>query len=77
MADTYRAWMIDTGEGSYLGRYGIFPVAHHTECHQFAAWNTGAEARAELPRVRSSFPRAAVRRVEITVHLEERDDDGK
>ena len=67
----YKAWMIATGEGHYIGRYWIFPVPPHMEGHRFSAWPTRAEARAELPRVRRTFPRSSVRRV--TVMIAERD----
>ena len=67
MADTYRTWMIATGEGSYIGRYWLYPVPPHMEGHRYAAWNTRIEARAELTRVRGCFPRASVRRVTVTI----------
>ena len=65
---TYRTWMISTGEGDYLGRYWVSrPVSPWLEGHVQAAWRTRAEARAELPRARRSYPKASVRRVTVTI----------
>lgn len=70
----YKAWVIDTGEGGCIGRYLLHPVPPHMEGHRYAAWPTRAGARAELPRVKVSFPRARVRRAAITVHMESQEE---
>ena len=64
---SYPTWMIATGDGAYIGRYWRYPVPLHLGGHRFAAWPTRVEARAELTRVRLSFPRASVRRVTVTI----------
>jgi len=65
---TYQTWMIDTGEGRYIGRYWVTrPVSPWMEGHVNAAWFTRSAARQELVRVRCAFPRARVVRVTITV----------
>lgn len=71
----YRAWVIDTGEGGCIGRYwrGTVPPPH-MEGHRYAAWDTRAGAREELPRVKRSFPKARVRRAAITVHMESQEE---
>jgi hypothetical protein len=74
----YDGWVIDSrsdeGHG-LLGRYWWFDaeaprIPGHMEGHRTAAFRTRREARAALPRVRRTFPRAAVRRARFRIELD-------